>query len=58
MSSGLPHWLLDEARLLRDDLGLPVEAVGLWLDVTESTLAAHSVNRRRRASGFSVSSTR
>ncbi|MCS3415475.1 PAS domain S-box-containing protein [Pseudomonas sp. BIGb0450] len=37
------HWLLDEARLLRDDLGLPVEAVGLWLDVTESTLAAQRV---------------
>ena len=34
------HWLLDEAKLLRDDLGLPVEAVGLWLDVTEATLAA------------------
>ncbi|WP_223506255.1 ATP-binding protein [Pseudomonas sp. GL-RE-29] len=37
------HWLLDEARLLRDDLGLPVEAVGLWLDVTEATLAAEQV---------------
>ncbi|WP_017478440.1 PAS domain-containing sensor histidine kinase [Pseudomonas sp. PAMC 26793] len=37
------HWLLDEARLLRDDLGLPVEAVGLWLDVTETTLAAQRV---------------
>lgn len=40
---GAYHWLLDEARLLRDDLGLPVEAVGLWLDVTESTLAAERV---------------
>ncbi|MFO2463367.1 PAS domain-containing protein [Pseudomonas sp. 15FMM2] len=37
------HWLLDEAKLLRDDLGLPVEAVGLWLDVTEATLAAQHV---------------
>ncbi|AZF08875.1 Sensory box histidine kinase [Pseudomonas sp. R2-37-08W] len=37
------HWLLDEAKLLRDDLGLPVEAVGLWLDVTEATLAAQQV---------------
>ncbi|MFC6336815.1 PAS domain-containing protein [Pseudomonas sp. CCM 7891] len=37
------HWLLDEAKLLRDDLGLPVEAVGLWLDVTEATLAAQRV---------------
>nr|WP_305955364.1 ATP-binding protein [Pseudomonas sp. H9] len=34
------HWVLDEARLLRDDLGLPVEVVGIWLDVTEATEAA------------------
>ncbi|MDD0977215.1 ATP-binding protein [Pseudomonas sp. TNT2022 ID681] len=38
-SHGDYHWVLDEARLLRDDLGLPVEVVGLWLDVTEATLA-------------------
>lgn len=37
------HWLLDEAKLLRDDLGLPVEAIGLWLDVTDATLAAQQV---------------
>lgn len=37
------HWLLDEAKLLRDELGLPREAVGLWLDVTEATLAAERV---------------
>ena len=37
------HWLLDEARLLRDDLGLPVEAVGLWLDITDATEAAERV---------------
>ncbi|WP_339496516.1 ATP-binding protein [Pseudomonas canadensis] len=39
------HWLLDEAKLLRDDLGLPVEAVGLWLDVTEATLAAEQIKQ-------------
>ncbi|GFM82902.1 histidine kinase [Pseudomonas cichorii] len=39
------HWLLDEARLLRDDLGMPVEAVGLWLDVTDATLAAEQVRK-------------
>ena len=39
------HWLLDEAKLLRDDLGLPVEAVGLWLDVTEATQAAEQVKQ-------------
>ncbi|WP_163033480.1 PAS domain-containing protein [Pseudomonas viridiflava] len=42
---GSYHWLLDEARLLRDDLGMPVEAVGLWLDVTEATLAAEQVRK-------------
>jgi hypothetical protein len=44
-SQGIYHWLLDEAKLLRDDLGLPVEAVGLWLDVTEATLAAEQVRQ-------------
>ncbi|WDY58802.1 ATP-binding protein [Pseudomonas sp. PSKL.D1] len=39
------HWILDEARLLRDDLGQPVEAVGLWLDVTEATEAAERVRQ-------------
>ena len=39
------HWLLDEAKLLRDDLGLPVEAVGLWLDVTDATLATEQVRQ-------------
>ncbi|MGG7674084.1 PAS domain-containing protein [Pseudomonas sp. WC2] len=42
---GAYHWLLDEAKLLRNDLGLPVEAVGLWLDVTEATLAAEQVKK-------------
>ena len=44
-SRGDYHWLLDEAKLLRDDLGLPVEAVGLWLDVTEATLATERVKQ-------------
>ncbi|RKS21209.1 hypothetical protein BJ917_3140 [Pseudomonas sp. WPR_5_2] len=44
-SRGDYHWLLDEARLLRDDLGLPVEAVGLWLDITEATLATEQVKQ-------------
>ncbi|MDB5979281.1 MAG: sensory box histidine kinase [Pseudomonas sp.] len=39
------HWLLDEAKLLRDDLGIPLEAVGLWLDVTDATLAAEQVRQ-------------
>ena len=44
-SRGDYHWLLDEAKLLRDDIGLPVEAVGLWLDVTEATLATEQVKQ-------------
>ncbi|WP_339427222.1 MULTISPECIES: PAS domain-containing sensor histidine kinase [unclassified Pseudomonas] len=42
---GQYHWLLDEAKLLRDDLGLPLEAVGLWLDVTETTQAAEQIKQ-------------
>ncbi|WP_394207542.1 PAS domain-containing sensor histidine kinase [Pseudomonas putida] len=42
---GRYHWILDEARLLRDDLGQPVEAVGLWLDVSEATEAAEQVRQ-------------
>lgn len=42
---GRYHWILDEARLLRDDLGQPVEAVGLWLDVSEATEAAERVRQ-------------
>lgn len=37
------HWLLDEAKLLRNELGQPREAVGLWLDVTDVTLAAERI---------------
>ncbi|WP_410479047.1 ATP-binding protein [Pseudomonas sp. zfem002] len=39
------HWILDEVRLLRDDLGMPVEAIGIWLDATEATLAAERVRQ-------------
>ncbi|TBV05031.1 PAS domain-containing sensor histidine kinase [Phytopseudomonas dryadis] len=40
---GQYHWLQDEAKLLRDERGLPVEAVGLCLDVTEAAQAAERV---------------
>lgn len=39
------HWLLDEAKLLRDELGQPREAVGLLLDVSEATLAAEKIHQ-------------
>lgn len=37
------HWILDEAKLLRDELGQPMEVVGVWLDVSEATLAAERI---------------
>ncbi|MDH0649093.1 PAS domain-containing protein [Pseudomonas sp. GD03858] len=39
------HWMHDEARLLRDDLGQPLEVVGLWLDVSEATEAAERMRQ-------------
>jgi PAS domain S-box-containing protein len=29
------HWLRDETRMVRDDLGEPLEIVGSWVDITE-----------------------
>ncbi|TBU81639.1 PAS domain-containing sensor histidine kinase [Pseudomonas daroniae] len=42
-SDGEYHWLQDEVKLLRDERGIPVEAVGLCLDVTDAALAAERV---------------
>ena len=42
---GIYHWLLDEAKLLRNAQGLPVEVVGLLMDVTEATEASESVRK-------------
>ena len=33
--NGTYRWIRDEARLLRDAAGLPLEVFGAWLDVTE-----------------------
>ena len=33
--NGAYRWIHDEARLLRDPTGLPVEVFGAWLDITE-----------------------
>lgn len=41
--AGEVHWLLDEAKLLRDEEGVPLEVVGVWLDVTEATLATERI---------------
>ncbi len=42
-SAGRYHWMLDEAKLLRDEKGLPLEVVGLLLDVTEVIEATEKV---------------
>ncbi len=34
-SAGLYRWVRDEARLIRDNTGQPVEVVGFWADITE-----------------------
>jgi len=34
--NGQFHWVQDEARLIRDDKGMPVEVIGLCLDITQS----------------------
>lgn len=44
-SSGDYRWLQDEARLLRDDMGQPLEVVGLCLDITEAKEAIERVFR-------------
>lgn len=43
--NGLYHWLLDEAKLLRDAQGIPFEVVGLLMDVTEVVEASESVRK-------------
>lgn len=42
---GCYHWLQDEAKLLRDDRGIPVEAVGIYVDITKDKEAAERIFR-------------
>ena len=44
-SDGIYHWVLDEAKLLHNDQGMPVEVVGLLMDVTEATEASELVRK-------------
>lgn len=39
------HWMLDEAKLLRDERGLPKEIIGLVIDITEATESAEQVKK-------------
>lgn len=50
---GTYHWMLEEANLIRDGRGKPVEIVGYWTDVTtlknaEETLKKRSYDLRER----------
>lgn len=42
-SGGDYHWVLEEAKLLRDHRGLPIEVVGLMMDVTDATEAVERI---------------
>lgn len=42
-SRGDYHWILEESKLLRDSRGLPVEVVGLMMDVTDATEAQERI---------------
>ena len=43
---GAYRWMLDTSRLLRDDLGRPLEIVGYWLDITERKRAEAALLER------------
>ncbi|MGP7735613.1 PAS domain-containing sensor histidine kinase [Oceanimonas smirnovii] len=43
-TKGKYHWMLDEAKLIRDQWGQPKEVVGLYIDVTESVHANEKLN--------------
>jgi len=45
-SDGTYHWMFDEARLVRDDAGQPVQIVGSWLDITDRKQAEESLRER------------
>lgn len=38
-------WIHDELRLLRDELGRPIEAIGSWIDVTERKSAEEALRQ-------------
>src|SRR5690554_115418 len=40
---GVFHWMMDEAKLLRDSRGLPVEVVGLMMDFSEVVEATERI---------------
>ncbi|TDW61426.1 PAS domain-containing sensor histidine kinase [Oceanimonas baumannii] len=43
-TKGQYHWMLDEAKLIRDQWGQPQEVIGLYIDVTESVHANEKLN--------------
>ena len=48
MGTGHTLWLRDEARLVTDPEGRPLEIVGTWIDITERAQAEAEVARHAR----------
>ncbi|HET9706668.1 MAG TPA: response regulator [Gemmatimonadales bacterium] len=46
---GTYHWMRDEARVLRNAAGAPVQILGAWLDITERVRAEEELRRARAA---------
>jgi len=46
---GTYHWMRDEARVLRNATGAPVQILGAWLDITERVRAEEELRRARAA---------
>ncbi|KAA0874083.1 PAS domain-containing sensor histidine kinase [Nitrincola tapanii] len=42
---GRYHWLLDEARLHHDELGMPKEVTGIWVDITDAVEASTQLQK-------------
>ena len=48
-SDGSYRWVHDESRLVRDDLGRPLEVFGAWIDITERVESEAEVRRAKAA---------
>jgi PAS domain S-box-containing protein len=54
---GSYHWIRDEARVLRDASGQPMQLLGAWLDISERVRAEEDL-RRARAAAESANQTK
>jgi two-component system, cell cycle sensor histidine kinase and response regulator CckA len=46
-ADGREQWIRSEIRMIRDETGQPLEAVGAWLDITERKRAAEEQSKLR-----------